>query len=60
MTPQIGPHGGFSGDPKPALVSGTRPMGTGTPQMPPQNINPVRPGVAGIKKGGKVKRGNKK
>jgi hypothetical protein len=26
-----------------APTAGTRPMGTGTPQIPPQNINPVRP-----------------
>jgi hypothetical protein len=30
-------------------VGGTRPMGTGTPQIPPQNINPIRPGVGGTR-----------
>jgi hypothetical protein len=43
-------------NPKPQ-VGGTRPMGIGTPQIPPQNINPIRPGM---KKGGKVSSASKR
>jgi hypothetical protein len=49
---QFGAAAAMGGSPRPTIqqqVGGTRPMGTGTPQIPPQNINPIRPRVGGTR-----------
>jgi hypothetical protein len=54
FTNQFGATAAMGGNPRGNVkpkpqVGGTRPMGTGTPQIPPQNINPIRPGVGGTR-----------